>query len=258
MPPRDVSMSNQRTDTGRYYVGTVQAGMRNIRAPADTRAVSPLARLSPVYPHPAMFLTFEGLDGSGKTTQVRLLEAHLREQGRATLRVREPGGTEISEHIRSLLLNPDVHVEPFAELLLFSAARAQLVREKLRPALAAGTVVLADRFFDSTLAYQGAGRGVAEPDWLRGFQQHVVDDLLPDRTYFFDAPLDVLAERRNDREPDRMEVSGDAFFERVRAAYLALAEAEPERILVLDATQSVAALHAAVLDDLTRVRERRT
>ena len=197
-----------------------------------------------------MFLSFEGLDGSGKTTQVRLLEDYLRKQGTSTLRVREPGGTEISEHIRTLLLDPALDIVPFAELLLFSAARAQLVAQKIRPALADGTIVLADRFFDSTLAYQGAGRGLADPTRLRGFQDQVVGGLVPDRTYYFDAPLDVLAERRNDREPDRMEGSDDAFFERVRAAYLTLAEAEPDRIHVLDATQPVKALHAALLADL--------
>ncbi|MEM8557993.1 MAG: dTMP kinase [Bacteroidota bacterium] len=197
-----------------------------------------------------MFLSFEGLDGSGKTTQVRLLEDHLRRQGHTVLRVREPGGTEVSEHIRTLLLDPDLHIVPFAELLLFSAARAQLVAQKIRPALDAGTVVLADRFFDSTLAYQGAGRGLADPAWLRGFQDQVVGGLVPDRTYYFDAPLDVLAVRRNDREPDRMEGSDEAFFERVRTAYLALSDAEPDRIRVLDATQSVETLHTTLLADL--------
>ncbi|MEM8601168.1 MAG: dTMP kinase [Bacteroidota bacterium] len=197
-----------------------------------------------------MFLTFEGLDGSGKSTQVRLLDAYLRDQGRHTLRVREPGGTEVSEHIRTLLLDPALHIVPFAELLLFSAARAQLVAQKIRPALVEGTIVLGDRFFDSTFAYQGAGRDVADIGWLRGFQERVTGGLLPDRTYYFDAPLDVLVARRNDREPDRMEGSDDAFFERVRAAYLALAEADPDRIHVLDATKSVEALHAEVVADL--------
>ncbi|MEL6772018.1 MAG: dTMP kinase [Bacteroidota bacterium] len=197
-----------------------------------------------------MFLTFEGLDGSGKSTQVHLLDAHLRDQGHHTLRVREPGGTEVSEHIRTLLLDPALDIVPFAELLLFSAARAQLVAREIRPALADGTIVLADRFFDSTFAYQGAGRDVADLGWLRGFQERVTGGLLPDRTYYFDAPLDVLAERRNDREPDRMEGADEAFFGRVRTAYLALAEAEPDRICVLDATQPIETLHAEVLADL--------
>jgi len=113
-----------------------------------------------------LLLTFEGIDGSGKSTQARLLDERLREEGYETLLVREPGGTAFSERVRSLLLDPSLNVQPFAELLLFSAARAQLVAERIRPALEAGRIVICDRFYDSTTAYQGAGRGVAEPAWL--------------------------------------------------------------------------------------------
>ena len=120
-----------------------------------------------------MLITFEGIDGSGKSTQARMLEEHLRSEGRNVRLVREPGGPPLAECIRSLLLSHDVEISPFAELLLFSAARAQLVRETIRPALNAGSVVICDRFYESTTAYQGAGRGLADPAWLDEFHKHV-------------------------------------------------------------------------------------
>jgi dTMP kinase len=201
-----------------------------------------------------LFISFEGIDGSGKSTQARLLEAYLRRTGRAVLLVREPGGTPLAEHVRSLLLSHEVAISPFAELLLFSAARAQLVEEALRPTLAAGTVVLADRFFDSTTAYQGGGRGLADADWLSDFHRHVTGGLVPERTFLFDLPPEVAARRRADRDdaPDRMETGGEAFFERVRAAYLALAAREPARVRTLDGTLPPDWLHEQVVRDVER------
>ncbi len=180
------------------------------------------------------------------------MEEHLRDRGADVLLVREPGGPPLAEHIRTLLLSHDVAISPFAELLLFSAARAQLVRETIRPALAADTVVICDRFYDSTTAYQGAGRCVATPTWLDDFHLHVTDGLIPSRTYLIDISLEIASQRRSRRETveaDRMESGGDAFFERVRAAYLALAEREPERVLVLDGDQAADFLHAMVVKD---------
>ena len=198
---------------------------------------------------PLMLITFEGIDGSGKSTHARLLVEHFERSGRLPLLVREPGGTELSERIRALLLDPAAHITPRAELLLFSAARAHLVDEAVRPALAEGRVVIADRFYDSTTAYQGAGRGIADPDWLRDFHAFVTDGLTPDRTYFIDVPLEAAAARRGG-DRDRMEGAGAAFFERVRTAYQQLAEAEPGRFVVLDGRQSVEALHAAIVRDV--------
>jgi dTMP kinase len=199
-----------------------------------------------------MLITFEGIDGSGKSTQARLLMGYFERLGQAPLLVREPGGTALSERVRALLLDPAAHVTPRAELLLFSAARAQLVTEKIRPALDADRIVIADRFYDSTTAYQGAGRALADPDWLRDFHTFVTGGLTPDRTYYIDVPLAMAAARRGG-DRDRMEEAGTAFFERVRTAYQQIAEAEPARVVVLDGRQSVDALHATIVRDVEAV-----
>mgnify|MGYP006281330589 CR=1 FL=1 len=199
-----------------------------------------------------LLLTFEGIDGSGKSTQARLLDEHLQEEGYETLRVREPGGTELSERVRALLLEPTLNVQPFAELLLFSAARAQLVAERIRPALEAGHIVICDRFYDSTTAYQGAGRGVAEPEWLQSFHRRVTGDLVPDRTYLVEIDPETAEARRaeGDAPDDRMETAGGAFYERVTRAYADLADENPERFLRLDGHRSIEALHDAVWADV--------
>jgi len=198
-----------------------------------------------------LLLTFEGIDGSGKSTQARLLRDRLRAAGYETLLVREPGGTDFSERVRSLLLDSSLNVQPFAELLLFSAARAQLVAERIRPAPETGHIVICDRFYDSTTAYQGAGRGVAEPEWLRAFHRRVTDDLVPDRTYLVEVDVETAQRRRDDEgEADRMEAAGAAFYERVAAAYTELAEAQPERILRLDGHRSIDELEARVWEDV--------
>lgn len=200
-----------------------------------------------------MLITFEGIDGSGKSTQARRLVDRLTEAGHGVLLVREPGGTDVSERIRALLLDAELHVEPFAELLLFSAARAQLVAERIRPALERGDVVICDRFYDSTTAYQGAGRAIAQEAWLRDFHGRVTGGLVPDRTYLVRLdPAEALA-RRTRREPgakDRMEAAGAAFYERVVRAYDRLAEQEPGRIVCLDGRESVEHLHEAIWADL--------
>ena len=181
-----------------------------------------------------------------------MLEEYLRNDGQAVRYVREPGGAPLAERIRSLLLSHDVEISPFAELLLFSAARAQLVRETIQPALEGGSVVICDRFYDSTSAYQGAGRKVAEMAWLEDFHKLVTDGLVPGRTYLIDVPLDVAAGRRTGRDgdkADRMESGGGDFYERIRAAYLNLAEREPGRVLVLDGTRPADVLHTQIVED---------
>ncbi|MDX1532180.1 MAG: dTMP kinase [Rhodothermales bacterium] len=203
-----------------------------------------------------MFITFEGIDGSGKTTHARLLVEHLRSEGLKPLLVREPGGTALSERVRALLLDPEADVTPRAELLLFSAARAQLVEEAIRPALAEGRPVVCDRFYDSTTAYQGGGRQIAPTGWLEAFHRFVTARLEPDRTFLVDVPPEVAARRRDADDRDRIEAAGTAFFERVRAAYLHLAERDPERVRVLDGTRTIEALHGEILRDLTRLRSR--
>jgi len=194
-----------------------------------------------------MLITFEGIDGSGKSTQaVRLAEA-LRAAGREVLEVREPGGTALGERVRSILLDAGQRVTPVAELMLFSAARAQLADEVIRPALAAGAVVVADRFYDSTTAYQGGGRGLFEPEWLEALHGRVTGGVVPAITFLLDVPTDVAASRRRGRPDDRMEEGGTAFFERVRAAYLAIAAGAPARVVVMEGMRQADALHEEIL-----------
>ena len=199
-----------------------------------------------------MLITFEGIDGSGKSTQAQRLDARLRAAGHGVLFVREPGGTDLSERVRALLLDPDLGVAPFAELLLFSAARAQLVAERIRPALAAGRLVLCDRFYDSTTAYQGGGRAVADPGWLHAFNERVTGGLVPHRTYLIEVDPHEATARRTaaGTGDDRMEAAGLAFQHRVAEAYRRLADAEPDRILRLDGTLPVDALHARIWTDV--------
>lgn len=200
-----------------------------------------------------MFISFEGIDGSGKSTQIALLAERLREAGYAVDVFREPGGTALAEKIRSLLLDPAYDIEAFSELLLFSAARAQLVARKIVPALEAGRVVICDRFFDSTTAYQGAGRQVEDMQWLRAFHLKVTGGLVPDRTFLLTLSAEDALARRAVRDAggagDRMERVDTAFYERVAAAYLQLAS-EESRFCVLDARNTVEDLHRLIWADL--------
>ena len=200
-----------------------------------------------------MFITFEGIDGSGKSTQIRSLKERLEEAGEEVHVYREPGGTGVSERIRTLLLDPLCEIEPFAELLLFSAARAQLVSEKIRPALHRGCIVICDRFYDSTTAYQGAGRRLGEIGWMVDFHARVTGNLVPDRTYYLSIPLAKALKRRQKRDgqsEDRMEKTGTAFFERVVHAYEGLVERHPERFVKLDGTLPISSLHDLIWDDI--------
>ena len=212
-----------------------------------------------------MFISFEGIDGSGKSTQAQLLLDRLKAEGYDAVLYREPGGTELSERVRELLLDPELHITSFAELLLFSAARAQLVSERIRPALENGQIILCDRFFDSTVAYQGGGRNLGEFDWLRDFNLKVTGGLVPGRTYLVEIDAATAALRRARRAPagmpateDRMEAAGQAFYERVAAAYDRLARAEPDRIMRLDGSQPLEIIHEQIWNDvqalLVRVR----
>ncbi len=197
-----------------------------------------------------MLISLEGIDGSGKSTQARLLADRLEREGFPALLVREPGGAELSERIRALLLDEALEVHPFAELLLFSAARAQMVAEKVRPALARGVTVVCDRFYDSTTAYQGGGRELADLDWLRGFHARVTQGLAPERTYLITLSPEAAEARRRARSPrDRMERGGDAFFHRVAEAYARLAAEEPGRIRTLDGAGAIAELHEQIWAD---------
>jgi dTMP kinase len=178
-----------------------------------------------------MFVTFEGLDGSGKTTQIELLRTRLEHEGREVVVTREPGGTPLGEAIRPLVLEgPDM--EPWPEAALFAAARAQLVADVIRPALARGADVLCDRYVDSSLAYQGIARGLGL-DRVLDLNLDAVGGLMPDRTFLLVVDAPAAAARVGDR-PDRIERESAAFQSRVAAAYVELAERWPERITVLD------------------------
>ncbi len=180
-----------------------------------------------------MFVTFEGLDGSGKTTQIELLRSRLDAEGREVVTVREPGGTEVGEAIRQVVLEgPDM--EPWPEAALYAAARAQVVAEVIRPALDRGADVLCDRYVDSSLAYQGIARGLGL-DRVLDLNLDAVGGLMPDRTFLLVVEPDAAIARVGDR-PDRIEREGADFHRRVAAAYLELADRWPERIVALDAS----------------------
>lgn len=195
------------------------------------------------------FITFEGPEGSGKTTQIRLLAEQLTQDGHQVLLTREPGGTTIGNAIRAILLN-QTHVEmaPRAEALLFNAARAQLVDEVVRPALAAGKIVLSDRYTDSTLAYQGYGRNQDLRD-LRTLSEFATAHLTPNLTLFLDIdPVEGLRRKRacDGAEWNRMEAQTVAFHQAVRQGYLQLARQEPARWRIVNATQDVATIQGEI------------
>jgi dTMP kinase len=179
-------------------------------------------------------ITVEGLDGAGKTTLVAGLTRELAARGRELLVLREPGGVELSERIRLLVKDPELPVHPRAEALLYAAARAQLVTEQLVPLLEDGQWVLLDRFVDSSLAYQGAGRGLGV-ERIRTLNELATGGLTPDRTLLLRIDPAVGRARTADRDPDRLEQAGEAFFATVARAYDELAAAAPERIAVIDA-----------------------
>lgn len=186
-----------------------------------------------------MFISFEGIDGVGKSTQIRMAEAYLREQGRDVVTTFEPGGTELGHEIRGLLLHRKGDVAPRAEALLYAADRAHHVATKVRPALAEGKVVISDRYLDSSVAYQGAGRKLSATE-VRGLSMWAVDGLLPDVTFLLDLDASVARARRDQtgQEPDRLEREKLDFFEAVRTEFLKLAGDEPERFVVVDANQT--------------------
>ena len=195
-----------------------------------------------------LFVTFEGGDGSGKSTQSTLLREWLESQGRQVVFTREPGGTELGDEIRDIVLHRRGHIAPRAEALLYAADRAHHIATKVRPALERGEIVLQDRYLDSSVAYQGAGR-VLSADEVRNLSLWAAEGLLPDLTILLDLDESVGRDRLNARTKyDRLEDEEQDFHARVRAGYLALAAAEPDRFLILNATDSVESLAAAIRD----------
>lgn len=203
----------------------------------------------------SLFITFEGPEGGGKTTQMRLLAAYLRERGLDLLLTREPGGTRISDGVRAILLDPDhVEMRPSTEFLLFSAARAQHVEQVIRPHLKRGGVVLSDRYADASLAYQGYGHQL-DLGILRAITRFATGGLVPDLTFCLDVPVEVGLRRKTGGSGDawnRMEQKEIAFHERVRDGYLVMAAEEPERWVVLSGTDDVHAVQATIRSTVAR------
>lgn len=199
-----------------------------------------------------LFITFEGTEGCGKSTQIKALAARLQREGQQVLQTREPGGTPLGEAVRNLLQHDDAGegMSPEAELLLFTASRAQLTRERILPAIANGEIVLCDRFMDSTTVYQGVARQI-DTEAVATINQFAVGEARPDLTILIDLSPEVGMARvhaRSDGQLDRMEQEAIEFFQAVRAGYLKLAESEPERFLVLDGSASVETLEQQIWD----------
>jgi dTMP kinase len=199
-----------------------------------------------------MFISFEGIDFCGKSTQVELLKKYLLGKNKEVEIIREPGGTEISEKVREILLDKKhYHMFMEAEIFLFSASRAQLVREKIRPCLEKGIYVISDRFHDSTTAYQGFGRGI-DPETVKHINNLAIGKTIPGLTFIVDIPVEVAEQRKNQKhnmELDRIEVSDSGFYNRVRQGYLSLAEKE-KRFKIIDGTLSIQEVHNKVVNEL--------
>lgn len=197
------------------------------------------------------FITVEGPDGVGKTTQLQLLNDVLKEKGYNVMMTREPGGTRVGNEIRSLILNPDFEeMKEMTEILLYAASRAQHVEELIRPALEAGTIILCDRFVDASLAYQGYGLG--HPiDLVRHINDSATGGLAPDRTYLFDLTVTDSKKRMMDRGAlDRIEQRDDAFRARVYDGFKQIAASDPERVQIVQANRSIEVIHQDLVEDV--------
>ena len=185
-----------------------------------------------------MLITFEGIDGCGKSTQIHLLKQYLEDKGKHVQVYREPGGAPIAEEIRTLLLDSKNEISAVSELLLFSAARAQLVEEKINPDLENGSVVILDRFYDSTTAYQGYGRSVLPLKEIVVLNKMASHGLIPNLTFYLRLPLHLASQRRSERAQDRMEMAGNEFYTRVLEGYELMVKEHP-RFIVLDGAQPI-------------------
>jgi dTMP kinase len=205
-----------------------------------------------------MFISFEGIDFSGKSTQIELFKDYLVEHNKKVEILREPGGTDISEKVRQVLLdNKNDKMFAEAELLMFSASRAQLVREKIRPYLEKGIYVISDRFHDSSTAYQGYGRGIPI-EVVKEIHQLAIGDTVPDLTFFIDIPVGIANERRKKKSKgklDRIEIADTEFYNRVRNGYLEIAKQE-ERFKVIDGTQTIETIQNQIISELELIDRR--
>lgn len=194
------------------------------------------------------FISFEGIEGSGKSTQAKLLADYLNTKGHSVLTTEEPGGTKIGFKIRTMLLAPENQMDPLTELLLYNSSRAQHIREVVYPALIQNTVVITDRFLDSTIAYQGYGRGI-DLSIIKTLNEIVAPDLKPFVTFLLDMDVEEgLRRNRDAQKEDRLELETIEFHNRVRKGYLQIAEEEPDRIKVIDASCSVEEVNKKVIE----------
>lgn len=194
------------------------------------------------------FISFEGIEGSGKSTQARLFAEHLKTKGHNVLITEEPGGTKIGIKIRDILLAPENNMDPMTELLLYNSSRAQHVRELIYPALLKNVIVITDRFLDSTVAYQGYARGI-DLNVIKTLNEIVAPDLKPSVTFLLDLDVEEGLKRNRDaNKKDRFEQEAIEFHERVREGYLRIAEEEPERIKVVDASGSIKEVNRKILE----------
>ena len=200
-----------------------------------------------------LFLTFEGGDGSGKTTQINRLVTWLESRGRTVVLTREPGGTDLGVELRNIVMHRKGFIAPRAEALLYAADRSHHIHTLVRPALERGDIVVQDRYLDSSVAYQGAGR-VLDPDEVRELSLWGTERLMPDLTVLLDVPATVAKARQaaEDRDYDRLEAEAEDFHTRVRESYLALADAEPERFLVVNGELPIEEIHQVII---TRVSD---
>ena len=201
-----------------------------------------------------LFISFEGIDGCGKSTQADLLRSYLESKGEQVELLREPGGTALSEQIREILLNPNNDkMDPSTELILLSASRAQLTREIIIPALERGNVVICDRYADSTLAYQGYGR-VINLEWLEKLNAFATAGLKPDITLLVDLPVDEALNRMQSKSFDRIEMEGIEFLEKVRSGYLELTDRFSKRYFMIDGMETIEEMSKKIINKIEEIR----
>ena len=201
-----------------------------------------------------LFISFEGIDGCGKSTQADLLRSYLESKGEQVELLREPGGTALSEQIREILLNPNNDkMDPSTESILLSACRAQLTREIIIPALERGNIVICDRYADSTLAYQGYGRGI-NLEWLEKLNEFATAGLKPDITLLVDLPVDEAFNRMQSKSFDRIEMEGIEFLDKVRSGYLELTDRFSKRYFMIDGMETIEEMSKKIINKIEEIR----
>ncbi len=196
-----------------------------------------------------MLISFEGIDGAGKSTQIDLLEVYAKNMGKDVLKIREPGGTDLAEKIRTILLDKSIDISPQSELFLFESARGDLVDKIIKPALEKGKLVLCDRFTDSTMAYQGFGRGLCK-NTIEKTNSMASSNILPTITFYLRIDTGKSVKRNSKKNLDRMEMAGNEFFERVSLGFDKIAEQNKERVKVIDGEKSISQIHKEILQYL--------